>query len=161
MGQLVNCGVGSVGYLLLMSGNQQRLIRIQLVMAFVMVALSLALIPRWGISGAAAGAAVTNAVTNVWYLREVRRTLGLFPTGRGYLRLLPSLTGNLVVLLLLRATQTAVHPRWLVIAAGLLLGYVVFIGVALAFGLDADDQLIARAIWSRVRGRFPGAEANP
>src|ERR1700738_3894828 len=27
LGQLINCGVGSVGYLLLMSGNQKRLIR--------------------------------------------------------------------------------------------------------------------------------------
>ena len=30
-GQLVNCAVGSVGYLLLMSGNERRLVRIQLV----------------------------------------------------------------------------------------------------------------------------------
>ena len=53
LGQLINCGVGSVGYLLLMSGHQRRLIRIQAVMACVMVALSLILIPRWGITGAA------------------------------------------------------------------------------------------------------------
>ena len=33
LGQLINCAVGSVGYLLLMSGNQRSLIRIQAVMA--------------------------------------------------------------------------------------------------------------------------------
>ena len=43
LGQLVNCGVGSVGYLLLMSGQQRRLIRIQAIMAVVMVGLRLAL----------------------------------------------------------------------------------------------------------------------
>ena len=37
LGQLINCGVGSVGYLLMMSGNQGRVVRIQAVMACVMV----------------------------------------------------------------------------------------------------------------------------
>ena len=65
--QLVNCGVGSVGYLLLMSGQQRRLIRIQMVMACVMIALSLFLIPSWGLVGAATAAALTNAMSNIWY----------------------------------------------------------------------------------------------
>jgi O-antigen/teichoic acid export membrane protein len=160
LGQLVNCGVGSVGYLLLMSGNQSRLIRIQAVAACVMVALNLALIPRWGITGAAVGSAVTNVFANVWYLREVRRALGLSPYNRSYLRLLPPLAGGLMVLLLLKAKLGAVRPEWIVISAGLLLAYTAFIGVALAVGLDADDRLIARAVWSRARAMFPGAEAN-
>jgi len=160
VGQLVNCGVGSVGYLLLMSGNQHRLIRIQSVMAPVMVALNLVLIPRWGITGAAVAAALTSAVSNVWYLREVRRTLGLFPYSRSYLRLLLPLFGNFIVLLLLKGTLSAVHPEWMVIVMGVVLGYVAFIGVALAFGLDSDDQLIARAVWSRMRGVFQRAEVN-
>ena len=62
VGQLINCGVGSVGYLLLMSGQQRRLIRIQAVMAVVMVGLSLLLIPKLGLTGLRSGAAVTNAV---------------------------------------------------------------------------------------------------
>jgi len=28
------------------------------------------------------------------------------------------------------------------------------------FGLDADDRLIAGAVWSKVRGAFQGAEGN-
>jgi O-antigen/teichoic acid export membrane protein len=160
LGQLVNCGVGSVGYLLLMSGNQSRLIRIQAVAACVMVALNLALIPRWGITGAAVGSAATNVFANVWYLRDVRRALGLSPYNRSYLRLLLPFAGGLMVLLLLKAKLGAVRPEWIVISAGLLLAYTVFIAVALAVGLDADDRLIARAVWSRARGMFPGAEAN-
>lgn len=60
IGQLVNCAVGSVGYLLLMSGNQNRLIRIQLVMAVGMVCLSVLLVPTLGVVGAALAAAATN-----------------------------------------------------------------------------------------------------
>jgi O-antigen/teichoic acid export membrane protein len=69
LGQLINCGVGWVGYLLLMAGKQHRLIRIQAIMAGVMVVLSLLLIPKLGLTGAALAAALTNAISTVWYLR--------------------------------------------------------------------------------------------
>lgn len=160
LAQLINCGVGSVGYLLLMSGQQRRLIRIQVVMACVMVGLSLFLIPAWGIVGAAAGAAFTNAVSNLWYLAEVRRRLGLFPYNRSYLRLLPPLLASLCVLVVLRATAHQVHPQWAVLGAGLLLAYIVFLMVAYVSGLDEDDRLIAQAVWSRVRGMMGAADVK-
>ena len=153
-GQLVNCAVGSVGYLLLMSGEQKRLVRVQACMAVVMVVLSLLLIPRWGIIGAAAGAAITNAVSNFVYLWQVRRALGLSPYNRSYLRLLLPVTAAIGLLLSLRLGLSAVRPEWLVIGAGVTLAYLAFIGVALAFGLDADDRLIAEAVWSRLRGVY-------
>ena len=159
LGQLINCGVGSVGYLLLMSGQQRRLIRIQAVMAVVMVGLSLLLIPRLGLTGAALGAAVTNAVSNVWYLREVRSKLGLSPYNRSYFRLLPPLAGNLCVLLLLRFALAGILPSWMTLAIVLVSAYLVFVVIALAVGLDKDDRLIAWALWSRVRG-VVGAGVN-
>jgi O-antigen/teichoic acid export membrane protein len=160
LGQLINCGVGSVGYLLLMSGNQRRLIRIQAVMACGMLALNVVLIPRWGIVGAAVGAAVTNVVTNVWYLVEVRRTLGLLPYNRSYWRLLLPVSGNLAVLLVAKTALPSVRPEWLVVAAGIPLAYMAFVAIAMVFGLDADDRLIANAVWSKVRGALQGAEGN-
>jgi hypothetical protein len=42
----------------------------------------------------------------------------------------------------------------------LALAYLAFIGTAIVFGLDADDRLIAGAVWSKVRGAFHGAEGN-
>jgi hypothetical protein len=33
---------------------------------------------------------------------------------------------------------------------------VIFLGTVLLLGLDADDRLIANAIWSRIRNWFPG-----
>jgi O-antigen/teichoic acid export membrane protein len=129
-------------------------------MACGMLALNIVLIPKWGIVGAAVGAALTNAVTNVWYLAEVRRTLGVLPYSRSYWRLLLPVCGNLAVLLMVRTTLKAVRPEWIVISAGISLAYLAFIAIAMAFGLDADDQLIASAVWSKVRGAFQGAEGN-
>jgi O-antigen/teichoic acid export membrane protein len=160
LGQLINCGVGSVGYLLLMSGNQRSLIRIQAVMACVMVGLNLVLIPKFGIMGAAVGAALTNGVTNVWYLAEVRRRLSLLPYSRSYWRLLLPVCGNFAVLLMARSILKTVRPEWMVIVIGISLAYFAFIAIAMAFGLDADDRLIAGAVWSKLRSAFQGVEGN-
>jgi hypothetical protein len=45
-----------------------------------------------------------------------------------------------------------VRTDWVVVAASLVLTYGVFFVVAFAMGLDADDRLIADAVWARVRG---------
>ena len=79
LGQLVNAGVGSVGYLLLMSGNQRRLIRVQTLTAVFMIVVTFALVRPFGIIGVAVAAALTNALTNYLCLREVRSALHLSP----------------------------------------------------------------------------------
>jgi O-antigen/teichoic acid export membrane protein len=151
-GQLVNCAVGSVGYLLLMSGNQRRLIRVQVVMAVVMVVLSVKLIPVWGALGAAVAAAITNAGTNVWNLVEVRQAMKLSPYNRSYLKLFPSIGSALFIVLLVGKVAASRGPAWLEIVVALLLAYAVFSAVTFALGLDADDRLIMNAIQARVRG---------
>jgi O-antigen/teichoic acid export membrane protein len=159
-GQLVNCGVGSVGYLLLMSGHEKRVIRVQVVMAAVMAALSAALVPLWGVVGAAVASAVTNVGMNLGYLLEVRRTLGLSPYNRGYLRLLPPVLAMTMVSLALKMNSNAFRFDWLAVGVTLLLAYAVFAAVVLIMGLDADDRLIATAIWTRIRGQFAIAPAQ-
>jgi O-antigen/teichoic acid export membrane protein len=152
LGQLINCGVGSVGYLLLMAGQQRRLIRVQAIMAGVMVLLSLLLIPKLGLTGAALAAALTNAISNVWYLREVWSKLQMFPYNRSYLGLLFPVGGSLGVLLLLHFVAGGRLAPWMVLGIGLSVAYLVFLSLALVVGLDDDDRMIARALWSRVRG---------
>lgn len=153
-GQLVNCAVGSVGYLLLMSGNQRRLVRVQAAMAVVMVVLCLELVPRWGALGAIVAAAITNAGANAWNLFEVRSALKLSPYNRSYLKLLPSIGGALVTTLLVSRASVFGGADWVMILVALLLAYGVFVLIAFALGLDADDQLIAHAVWRRVRQSF-------
>jgi O-antigen/teichoic acid export membrane protein len=154
LGQLVNCGVGSVGNLLYMSGNERRLIRIHAVAAALMVVLNVLLIPRWGIAGAAVGSAATTTVMNLWTLVDARRVLGLFPFTRSYLRLLPPVAAAMLVLWLAHSALVVVQPAWGVMGAGLVLAYVAFLGVAVLVGLDADDRLIASAVWLRMRSAF-------
>jgi O-antigen/teichoic acid export membrane protein len=153
-GQLVNCGVGSVGYLLLMSGNQRRLIRVQAVMAVVMVVLAIGLVPLWGALGAAVASAITNVGVNAWNLVEVRTALKLSPYNRSYLKLLPSAGSAVLVALLMSRASLFMGVDWAEVVAALVLAYMAFSLVTFAMGIDADDRLIANAVWTRVRGGF-------
>jgi O-antigen/teichoic acid export membrane protein len=164
VGQLVNCGVGSVGYLLLMSGNEKRLIKVQVVMAVVMIVLNIALVPVLGGVGAAIAAAATNVGINLWNLLEVRKALGLSPYNRSYIRLVPPTLAMLAATLLLRMNSRAFGHDWVAAGVAFLLAYAVFVSAILAFGLDADDRLILTAIWLRLRaamGSTPTAGLQP
>lgn len=154
LGQLINCGVGSVGYLLLMSGHEKRLIRVQVAMAVVMVVCCAALVPVWGIIGAAVAAAITNVGMNAWNLFEVRTALKLSPYNRSYLRLIPGTIAMAAVTLAVARYAGALRHDWLAVGAALGLAYLAFAAATLAIGLDADDRLIANAIWLRIRSAF-------
>ncbi len=106
VGQLVNCGVGSVGFLLLMSGNQKRLIKVQFAMTIVSVVTNLSLIPTLGMVGAALASAGVNVGGNLWNLYEVRKALGISPYNRSYFALL--IPGGSALLTVLTG---AVHDR--------------------------------------------------
>jgi O-antigen/teichoic acid export membrane protein len=153
-GQLVNCGVGSVGYLLLMSGNQRRLVRVETVMAVAMILLCLEFVPRWGLVGAAVAAAITNIGMNAWNLLEVRAALELSPYNRSYFRLLPPAGAASFVSWIVGKTPLFTHSDWIAILVALLGAYAAFSVTTFAVGLDSDDRLIINAVWDRVRGAF-------
>ncbi len=156
LGELVNCGVGSVGFLLLMSGNERRLLRIQIVMGVVIVGLNILLIPHWGIVGAAVASAAISIVSNLWYLKDVHQALGLFPYTRSYYRLLLPFAGAFSVLWFVRSQLHGSHSVPMM-GMALLSAYAAFGAVALLVGLDADDRTVANAVWARLRALIPGA----
>ena len=151
LGQLINCAVGSVGYLLLMSGRQRILLRIQIVMAALTLLLNILLIPAWGIVGAAVASSIVVIFTNLWSLWEVRSHMGLFPYNRSYIHLIIPVMASVGVLLLMRMQSRVWGTKWPVIAAGLVLAYGALIGASLLSKIDDDDRMIARAAWERLR----------
>jgi O-antigen/teichoic acid export membrane protein len=154
LGQLVNAGVGSVGYLLLMSGNQTRLIRVQVIMAIFMVAATLGLVRPFGIAGVALAAALTTVLTNYLCLRQVRGALQLSPYNRTYLHLLSPGMASLALTvgfrLLVRSLD--LRPEWFWIGIALVASYASFCGLMALAGLDSDDRMIVAAVRNRVIG---------
>jgi O-antigen/teichoic acid export membrane protein len=150
LAQLINCGVGSVGYLLLMSGRQNQLLRIQAVMAAILVALNLVLIPRMGLLGAATAVALVTATTNLWYLSQVRRSLGIAPSMKKYVSLLIPAISAISATLLFRQFVASGMRAWTAILFALVIAYSVFAGISFLIALDSDDREIARAAWSKI-----------
>ena len=160
LGQLVNCGTGSVGFLLMMSGNQNRLVKVQATMAAVLVLLNILLIPKFGLIGAAAVAALTNICTNFWNLAEVRSVLRLSPYNYSYFRLVPAAIATVFAEIALKRFGGPNQASLLFIVVGVILGYLVFLTSALALGLGPDDRLIADAVWTRLGATFNRANAD-
>jgi O-antigen/teichoic acid export membrane protein len=160
-GQLFNCAVGSVGFLLLMSGHQTQLMKIQGVSAAAMIALSLVLVPRLGLIGTAVAAAASVVLTNLWSLISVRRRLGLFPYNSGYLKLvIPAILSGAFITVMARWSLT-MPSRWHFVFPALFGAYVCFIGTVPLWGLDSLDRLFARMVWEKASGILQYMEIKP
>lgn len=151
LGQLMNCGVGSVGQLLLMSGQQKRMARAQAIAAFVGLAINWLLIPRLGLIGAAVAAATANTLLNGLWLWYVNHTLALHPSRRGYFSLILPALVTLPSIGLVRYGLRDSQHYFLTVIAGLIVGYSLFLLSALAVGLNDDDRMLARSAWQQIR----------
>jgi O-antigen/teichoic acid export membrane protein len=80
IGQAVNALAGSVGFLMIMTGQQSEAAKIVGISAVCNIALNATLIPLFGLSGAAIATAATTVMWNVAMLRHVYRKLGINPT---------------------------------------------------------------------------------
>jgi O-antigen/teichoic acid export membrane protein len=160
-GQLINCAVGSVGFLLLMSGNQMQLIKIQAASAAVMIVLTFVLVPRIGLIGAAIATTASVVMTNLWALGSVRRRLGLFPYHSGYVKLLgPAIISTTVVLVLAQISIGA-PARWHFIMPTLLCAYLSFLAGVLLWSLDSHDRLFGRMVWEKASRILEYMEMRP
>lgn len=152
-GQVVNCAVGSVGFLLLMSGNQKRLLKVQVASAVVSVAANLLLIAVWGIVGAAVAAALINVLSNVWNLLEVRQSLKFSPFNRSYFSLLIPAAVVLGFLLLVRHLGGDLVYNWRLLFSAVILSYALFAAACLPL-LNMDDRRIAASAWRQCQGNI-------
>jgi len=153
-GQLLNCAVGSVGFLLLMSGNQFQLVKIQALNAVLLIALGLILVPRMGTIGAALATTITVITTNLWLLKAVRSKLKLFPYNSSYLKLVfPTLLSTGVLLALGRGF-VGTRSNWEFVLVAIVAAYGSFLAMIWISGLDSYDREIAQTLWAKVSRGF-------
>ena len=80
LGQLVNVGAGSVGYLLIMTGHQNQCAKVIGICALVNIVLNYIAIPRWGILGAGLATGLSMALWNIWLNALVVKHLNVNPS---------------------------------------------------------------------------------
>ncbi len=80
VGQLINAAMGSVGFLLNMTGHERDVARTLLITAGLNVLLNLFLIPPFGMAGAASATAVSLALWNIMLYQIVKKRIGINST---------------------------------------------------------------------------------
>jgi O-antigen/teichoic acid export membrane protein len=150
-GQLINCGVGSVGIMLYMSGQEKTALRIQMILAPIVTVCNFVVIAIWGLVGAAIVSALTIALTNLWFLNVVKNALGIRPSLRGYLQLVPASGITLALLLVLRALTREMRWQFAIVGISALVAYGVFLLTFSLRNLDEDDRFILMATWNKIR----------
>lgn len=78
VGQFINALTGSVGYLLMMSGHEKDFRNTTVLFGIIGLLLSLCVIPRYGVTGAACSTAIVIALQNIMALILVKRRLGFW-----------------------------------------------------------------------------------
>jgi O-antigen/teichoic acid export membrane protein len=79
-GQFFNAAMGSVGFLLTMSGQEKVALKIMLITATLNVMLNLILIPQFGATGAAIATTITLMLWNIMLYFEVKNRIGILST---------------------------------------------------------------------------------
>ncbi len=150
VGQLVNVGTGVTSNLQAMAGHAKTTLLNSLLFLGMSVALDLALIPAFGILGAAIAAATSTIVVNLLRLWQIYSRLGLLPYDRTFIRpIAAGVPASLVAVLLpLSALSTRLELAVRVVALG-----VVYLAALFLLGFETIDREIARAATAKVLGR--------
>ena len=156
IGQAINVSVGAAGFVLIMAGRTGWDLTVYGLSALLDLVLSIVLVPKFGINGAAAAQAITIACSNWLRLVLVKRFVGIFPWDRPYARLaLPAIACGVAML---AAEAVLGNARWLVELVGIgVAGAVVYMPVLLRFGLTEGERIALRNGIAKLRGRSAAA----
>ncbi|MFB6145525.1 MAG: polysaccharide biosynthesis C-terminal domain-containing protein [Candidatus Nanohaloarchaea archaeon] len=97
VGQVFNMGFGSVGFLLQSTEYQEWNLYTSIVSTITNIGLNIALIPMFGIKGAAIATAISLFMNNFLQLLAIRLKLNMNPWNEDYLRLLLPLVISLII----------------------------------------------------------------
>jgi O-antigen/teichoic acid export membrane protein len=150
LANLVDVGTGMCGSILNMTGYTKLKFANNSISLAVSIILDLALIPRWGIMGAALSNLVIILLLNIARIIEVYFLIGLRPYNRSFFK--PVAAGLVAYLCTLFLVEMLSSPPGLlaVILLSVLLT-AIFVGAILLMGLSPEDHLVLRSMRQRVR----------
>ena len=156
IGQAINVSVGAAGFVLIMAGRTGWDLTVYAVSAFLDLVLSLILVPKFGINGAAAAQAITIGLSNWLRLGLVKKYVGIFPWDKPYARL--AVPAAACAIAMLAAQAVLPGKKWLLELIGIgLAGAIVYVPVLLRFGLTEGERVALRNGLAKVRGHSAAA----
>ncbi|PLS83631.1 MAG: hypothetical protein CYG60_21605 [Actinobacteria bacterium] len=160
---LFGASVGLTGRVLAMTGHEKTVMWARLGSALLSVVVGVALIPTYGLIGAAVAAATGIFLVNALTLFYLRRLLGFWPYNNQYLK--PLLSGTLALGGAMLVGWALPLPAGLPTIAVLAPTFVVlFAAGVLVLRLSESDRQFLRTVWAAIRrntvGRKGAAEGG-
>ena len=151
IGQFVNLATGAVGYLLIMTGNQNHWFMLTVVAFLLNIGLNFILIPSFGMVGAAIATSISTSTLFIVGILQVRWKLSLWPYDWRYTKGLVAASVTTLLLIVHRFTLDY-SMMWVQLMSIMIIALLGF-GVTLyLLGLDSEDEEFVRLISARVRG---------
>lgn len=149
IGQVVNAGVGSAGYINIMTGHPEYELYNSILAVGVNIFLNYILIPVYGIEGAAFASLISVGLTNVIKLLLVYKEHKIHPYNIDYLKVISSL---LVSFLLVKMLTIYFNYSWQIeLVLFSIIFLILFSFVYCIIGLSDDDKIIINAIKSKIK----------
>ncbi len=148
-GQLVNLGFGPVGNVMYMSGMEKQALNLSVYQMVLTVVGFLALVPAFGLAGAAWTISASVVFINIAEFSVARNGMDLRWYDRRYLRWIgPTLGSSVVGLGAKSFSSSDVGPVALAVCLASL--YAVFHGISIAQGLHDDDKQLLSHLRARL-----------
>ena len=148
--QLINAGTGSCNTILIMSGYSNLSLLNTIVLLVVSIVLDWLLIPSHGLAGAAVAGAVAIILVNIMRVLEVWLTLKIQPFRWSFIKpIMAGLFGFAIIYIL----RTFVYSGGLFLdMLYALLFSVIYMVLIYLLKLDAEDEIVLRAVRRRLSG---------
>jgi len=140
---LINASVGSVGYMLQMSGHQDIELVNNLVVVAINIGLNIVFILKWGALGAALATGLSIIIINLAKLIEVKQILHIQPYDKKYIKPFIACLISTIFGMLFKVFIGSDNGIWLLGLVGILIIYGV---ILILLGLDKEDRIILEAI---------------
>lgn len=149
VGQMINTSTGAVGFLLIMTGNQNKWLWLSGSMMVVNLVLNWLLIPQWGGVGSAAATMISIAGLFWGGLWVVRQRLHIWPYDKRYLK---GSSAAVFTVMIMSIWVFYFPPNaWLPFLGLALLSASVFLTMLLLLGLDEEDRELLNLFQVKLR----------
>lgn len=147
--QLVNVGTGPVGMILQMTGKQNIDFFNGILLLFVNIGLNLWLIPIYGFLGAAAATATSLIIIHLLRLIEVVKIYRMGPYDKHHMK--PVIAGIVMFVSgILFKMVFMENISWFLVAAGIIMLIMVYLGIIIGLGFNHEDKIIINAVKSKI-----------
>jgi O-antigen/teichoic acid export membrane protein len=152
-GQLINISAGSVATILMMTGHQRWMVFNSIIFLILAIPLTLFLVPRYGILGAAYANTSGIVFANLVALAEVYFLLRLHPYNIRYFKVLflGAITATIAYIMQYCLPNDVSVIFWLMKAAFI---FAIFFALIILFGLEENERKILVAIKGRLKTSY-------